>query len=90
MCHLSIPGFGVGTGHEVAHQAVGAVSSAIFGGSKEAGHAPVTLAAPPAYSEPTGLCMIDLTSLINCLKSSNAIECNYYYTALQNCQSSRQ
>ena len=90
MYRLSIVGMAFGAGSAVAHHAVGAVSNAMFGGSKDVEHAPVTQAAPPAYSAPTGPCEMDRTSLINCLNSSNASNCDYYFTALQNCQSSQQ
>ena len=86
----SIVGMAFGAGSAIAHQAVGAVSSAMFGGSKESAHAPAAQAAPPAYSAPAGPCEMDRTSLTNCLNSSNASNCDYYFTALQNCQSNQQ
>lgn len=76
-----------GAGSAVAHQAVGAASSMLFGGgSKEAAPAPQAQErlAPRAAGGP---CEMDRTSLTQCLNSSNASNCDFYFQALQNCQS---
>jgi hypothetical protein len=75
-----------GTGSAIAHQAVGAASSMMFGGgSKEA--APQAQEQRPAPRAAGGPCEMDRTSLTQCLNSSNASNCDFYFQALQNCQS---
>jgi hypothetical protein len=75
-----------GTGSAIAHQAVGAASSMMFGGGgKEA--APQAQEQRPAPRAAGGPCEMDRTSLTQCLNSSNASNCDFYFQALQNCQS---
>lgn len=81
-------GMAMGVGSAVGHQAVNAISGAMFGG-KESAPAPAPVAqAAPRQPEATGPCAVDRNSLTQCLNSSNASNCDFYFTALQNCQSS--
>ena len=78
-----------GAGSAIAHKAVGAASSMMFGGGSEeaAPQAQAQTQERPAPRAAGGPCEMDRTSLTQCLNSSNASNCDFYFQALQNCQS---
>lgn len=78
----SSAGMAFGAGSAVANQAVGAIFNSMSGGKESAPQAPA-----PAVPKAAGPCDTDRTSLNQCLSSSNASNCDFYFTALQNCQS---
>ena len=71
-----------GAGSAVANQAVGAIFNSMSGSKESAPQTPA-VAAPKA----AGPCDSARTSFNQCLNSSNASNCDSYFTALQNCQS---
>mmetsp|Transcript_24487 Transcript_24487/g.23515 ORF Transcript_24487/g.23515 Transcript_24487/m.23515 type:complete len:154 (+) Transcript_24487:118-579(+) len=82
-------GMAFGTGSAIARQAVGGVMG-MFGGGGSTEQAPQQAApvAPPMQSsEAQGACKMDHQQLMECLNSgSNANNCDFYFTALQQCQ----
>jgi hypothetical protein len=90
-------GMAFGTGSAMAHQAIGAITGS-FGGSKSEAPAAAAPAAPeapahhqtPAPSAGADKCDMDLTAFNNCMKDNrgNIASCDFYFQALQQCQSS--
>ena len=81
-------GMAVGTGS--AHHAINAMMG---GSSNHHAPAPAAPAAQPAYTPApmsAGVCDMDRKALSNCLDGSSASNCEFYFTALQNCQSNAQ
>lgn len=83
-----VQGFAFGTGSSIAREAVGSV----MGGRGEQAPAPEQQPAPQQQqfgaSQSAGVCAIDNEQLMSCLRanSSNAGACDFYFTALQQCQ----
>lgn len=87
-------GFAFGTGSAIARNVV---NSVMGGGSSSAPApevqqaAPVAPApvAPAAVPEVTGPCSSDQKAFMECLQqnSNNAVNCDFYFNALQACQS---
>ena len=85
-------GFAFGTGSALAREAVGSVMGSFGGKDKEAAPAaPAPVApAPQQYGYGSqGACAIDQKAFMECLQNnaSNASNCDFYYNALQACQS---
>lgn len=82
-------GFAFGTGSALAREAVGS----FMGGNKEKAETPAPVAAPvqqqQQYGAPAGPCAIDQQAFLSCLNNNatNAGNCDFYYNALQACQS---
>jgi hypothetical protein len=79
-----VTGMAMGTGSAIAHQAVGAISKSMFGGSTPAA-APA--AAAPIAAAPT-VCIPQNNSFMQCLQSNNndTMRCNDFLEALSSCQ----
>jgi hypothetical protein len=84
-----IQGFAFGTGSSIAREAVGSVMG---GGQQQAPQqempAPAAAPAPQQFGQQA--CAIDNEALMQCLQqnNSNAGACQFYFDALQSCQSS--
>ncbi len=83
-------GFAFGTGSAMAREAVGSM----FGG-KDKGEAPPAPAAPVPQQQQqqqynSAPCAIDQKAFMECLQQNpnNSSTCDFYYNALQACQSS--
>jgi len=86
-----IQGFAFGTGSSIAREAV---HSVMGGGQQQQQQQPMDVpmeSQQPAYrpQAPQGACAFDNEALMNCLKAnaSNAGSCEFYFNALQQCQS---
>ena len=84
-----IQGFAFGTGSSIAREAVGS----IMGGGQQQ-QQPMDVprqSQQPAYgaAPSQGVCAFDNEALMNCLKANanNAGSCEFYFNALQQCQS---
>jgi coiled-coil-helix-coiled-coil-helix domain-containing protein 10 len=85
-------GMAFGTGSAIAHRAVGAIAGSMGGG--DSAPQAQTPAAPavqaPQSSAYQGACSVDLSAFNNCMRenNNNVTACDFYYQALQQCQSS--
>jgi len=84
-----IQGFAFGTGSSIAREAV---HSVMGGGQQQQQPTNVPMESQqPAYKPqaPQGPCAFDNEALVSCLKAntSNAGSCEFYFNALQQCQS---
>ena len=83
-----VQGFAFGTGSSIAREAV----HSVMGGSNQSAPAPAPQMDAPMQRQqiPQGPCAIDNEALMNCLRanSGNAGACEFYFNALQTCQSS--
>lgn len=85
-------GMAWGVGTSVAREAVGAAMGAFSGGGdKQQAPAPI---APVQQTQraASGPCEIDQSAFMQCLNSNpgNSSQCDFYYNALQSCQSANQ
>ena len=85
-------GFAFGTGSAIAHRAVGAVADSFSGKSDEVQKAPAAAPAPvpKSSSAAEGPCKYDIEAFNRCMQDNkgSASSCDFYYQALQQCQSS--
>lgn len=85
-----VQGMAFGTGSAIARHAVGAVVDSFSDKGSSAPAAPAPAAATNAAARaPAGPCQIDQTAFLQCMQqnSSNISACDFYYNALQQCQS---
>lgn len=81
-----IQGFAFGTGSSIAREAVGSV----MGGGRHEQPQQQPMDVPMQSAQPAqGACAFDNEALMSCLKAnaSNAGSCEFYFNALQQCQS---
>ena len=85
-----VQGFAFGTGSSIAREAVGSVLGSGQQQPQQAIDVPMQNQQPAYRAAPTqGPCAFDNEALMNCLKAnaSNASSCEFYFNALQQCQS---
>jgi hypothetical protein len=84
-----VQGMAFGTGSAIAHRAVGAIADS-FSGSDSKPQVVAPAAPAPAASANYGACHMDMEAFNRCMRenNNNASSCDFYYNALQQCQSS--